>query len=673
MAPKSAIGEAHDVLNFAEGSPFEILEDVPTFGGTRRNNVYKNAPSSYREIWFSVADAFANADNDREYLVFFGNVSASDHAGAPRRSVTYVEANSTIRFLANAMYDGYGVRKGTRVGIAARNSLEWVLVWWACHMLGAIPVLLNAFLVGNELRYCVELASVEVLFADEERLERLEFWLFDNGVRPKVDEGFRPGSLLSKNGGPVREVIFLPTFPAGAVATTISSRLPSLTPAPTPYEALPSKFPAAAANASWPPANIVPDDGAQILFSSGTTGLPKAVMQTHRAWTTNALIGKNRAARSLLIQRGMVKGDGRIWTLDEKRRAWKELALPEPSAGPLYITRTARDARPQFVVPVPLFHLSGILTLFGATLSGATVTLMFRWSAQFMLKRVLPEQRLTNMNLVPTQAIELFEQPDADWDEAKRSGALSRLASISSGGAAVPPELRTKIDRVLGPAVDMTNIYGATEASGVASNSGPELAMHPASVGSPLPNTQIRITDASGDKELAVGEVGEIWIRGPGVALEYVGNEKATRESFVNGWYKTGDVGRVNENGFLFLLDRSKDMIIRGGENIFSLEIENALYKHPDVVEACVFGIPHPRLQEEPAAVVRLKPGSGETEASLQAFLRDRIAAFKVPAYIRTQLEPVVATASGKQLKRQLREEVAREREERDRKAKAKL
>ena len=257
---------------------------------------------------------------------------------------------------------------------------------------------------------------------------------------------------------------------------------------------------------------------------------------------------------------------------------------------------------------------------------------------------------------VPTIAWQLLE-------EAENSAAdLSSLTSISYGGAPAAAELTRRI-KARFPSVRMATGWGMTETLATfTSASGMEYETHPDSAGTLVPVNDLQIRDArDGVTVLPIGTVGELWARGPQVVKGYWNRPDANAETFVDGWLRTGDLGRVDEEGYLTLVDRAKDMVIRGGENIYCLEVETAIYEHPDILDAAVIGIPHRVLGEEPAAVVRLKPGSDVTQEELKDHVAARIARFKVPVSILLLDENLPRNANGKIMKAQLRDMFAKE------------
>jgi long-chain acyl-CoA synthetase len=371
-----------------------------------------------------------------------------------------------------------------------------------------------------------------------------------------------------------------------------------------------------------PPDNgIEPEDDATIFYTSGTTGRPKGALGTHRNIMTNLVnLGYSSA-------RAMVRRTGAPAPVD-----------PNP---------------PQRValLPVPFFHVTGCHSMLVPTMaSGGKIVLMYKWIPEKALE-LIETERVNGMTSVPAMVWQLLESPSF----ATRD--LSSLEGLTYGGAAAAPEL-TQRAKALFPASWPGQGYGATETSSVAaSNTGEDYLQRPDSVGLPPPVNDIKIANPDGEP-LPVGEVGEICIYGPNVVKGYWHKPEATQAAFVNGWYHTGDVGRLDEDGFIYLMDRIKDMLIRGGENIYCVEIEDALYAHPAVMEAAVVGIPDRILGEVVGAVVRIRPGVSATEGELRDHVRKLLAAHKAPVRIDIRHEELPRNANGKTLKSVLRAEL---------------
>jgi long-chain acyl-CoA synthetase len=298
---------------------------------------------------------------------------------------------------------------------------------------------------------------------------------------------------------------------------------------------------------------------------------------------------------------------------------------------------------------VPFFHVTGCHSTLVATLAfGSKLVLMYRWNAERALE-LIERERITSFGGVPTMVWQVLESPDF----AKRD--TSSVQSIGYGGAPAPPELVKRIKEHF-PKVSPGNGYGMTETSSLAvGNGGEDYIRKPDSVGRPAPVNDIKIADDDGN-EVPTGELGEVCMRGPNVVKGYWNKPEPTAETFRDGWLHSGDIGRVDEEGFLYIVDRAKDMVIRGGENVYSVEIETVLYEHPAVSEAAVIGIPHLVLGEEVAAVVKRVPGAEVSEDELKEHVSQRLAAFKVPVRIWISDDPLPRNPAGKVLKRELKE-----------------
>lgn len=368
--------------------------------------------------------------------------------------------------------------------------------------------------------------------------------------------------------------------------------------------------------ATMPDADIEPDDDITILYTSGTTGHPKGAVSTHRA-VLSALMS--------FAARGAVG-------------ALREPAQPDAVPAPA-----------TFMLCVPLFHVTGLVpVMLGSFLGGAKLVMTHRWDPDRALE-LIERERVTNFVGVPTMSWDLLEAPTF----AQRD--TSSLRSVGGGGAPMPPELVKRIDENfsngrpgLGYGMTETNAYGPQ-------NAGDDFLAHPTSTGRPVPVMDLRVTDPLGT-ELAPGETGEIWFRGPMLIRGYWNRPEATADTIVDGWLRSGDIGRIDDEGFVYVSDRAKDMVLRGGENIYCAQIEAAIYEHPAVYEAAVYGIPDERLGEELACHVMVKPGRSLDAGELQRFLGERLAKFEVPTVVSVVTEQLPRNASGKILKRDLRD-----------------
>ena len=379
--------------------------------------------------------------------------------------------------------------------------------------------------------------------------------------------------------------------------------------------------PLADARVPMPDVVVDPEDDATILYTSGTTGNPKGAVSTHRA-VVQALLGFG--CRS---------------AIDRVRKPPTDAsaAAAEPLA---------------FILVVPLFHVTGCVPVMLSCLaSGLKLVIMYKWDPERALE-LIERERVTNFVGVPTQNWDLLASPKfADHD-------TSSLRNVGGGGAPAPPELvrrmaakYPKASAGIGYGMTETNAYGPQ-------NGGEDYLTHPTSTGRATPILQIEIRDQDGSP-LATGERGEIWFKGPHLIRGYWNKPEATAEVIVDGWLRSGDIGRIDDEGFVYVEDRAKDMVLRGGENVYCAEVEAALYEHPKVHEAAVFGVPHERLGEEVAAAVMPATGATVTVEELQAHVAERLAPFKVPSTIVIMETPLPRNASGKILKRELRDQLA--------------
>src|SRR6202000_2327181 len=277
------------------------------------------------------------------------------------------------------------------------------------------------------------------------------------------------------------------------------------------------------------------------------------------------------------------------------------------------------------------------------------IVLMRRWDAEPAMK-LIEREKVSSTGGGPTIAWQLIEHP------ARANCDLSPLVPVTYGGAPSAPELVRKIAETF-PGSQPGNGWGMTETTATfTSHLGKDYENRPDSAGPAAPVGEMQIRDpADGRTVLPAGAVGELWCKGPQVVKGYWNKPQATAETFVDGWVKTGDLARLDDEGFCFIIDRAKDMLIRGGENIYCIEVENVLYDHPAVMDAAVVGIPHRTLGEEPGAVVTLKPGAHAHEADLRAHDAERLAAFKVQVAVKYWPEVLPRNPNGKILKNELK------------------
>ncbi|TVR27339.1 MAG: AMP-dependent synthetase [Ilumatobacter sp.] len=507
---------------------------------------------------------------------------------------TYAEISAQVRALAALLHDQHGVGRGDRVALAMRNYPEWVVGYWATVSLGAAVVGMNAWWTGPEMEFGLTDSRPKVLIADDERLER---------VLPHLD--------TVREGGPLHLI----TVRSDRELPDDASRWTDVV--------RPDEAPA-----ELPDVEIDPDDDACIFYTSGTTGFPKGAQLTHRGSVHNIMH---------LVFWSMVTG-----MADAKAIAAGEREAPtDPAEAP---------AQPVFMAPTPLFHVTACnCILHPATMAGGRVVLTYKWDPGRALE-LIEREGVTNFSGVPTMSRELIQHPD--WE--KRD--TSTLQGMGGGGAALQPDLVGKIDKSLKKGAPSTG-YGLTETHGiVTANSAKFFVDKPESCGPVVPTLDAKLVDDAGnDLEPGPDVVGQLCVRGSVVIKGYLNRPEATADAIRDGWFNTGDIARIDADGFVYIVDRAKDMVLRGGENVYCSEVETVIYQHDDVAEAAVFGMPDERLGEAVAAAIVRRPGSTLTEDELRAFLVERMAKHKIPSKVWFLDEQLPRNANGKFVKRDLR------------------
>jgi long-chain acyl-CoA synthetase len=367
--------------------------------------------------------------------------------------------------------------------------------------------------------------------------------------------------------------------------------------------------------AAMPQVDITAETDATILYTSGTTGFPKGAVSTHGAICQTIMA---------FLSTSTINGAQR---------------------GPI---ASGAGVQPSFILIVPLFHVTGcIAVMMGCFSWHLKLVMMYRWEPERALQ-LIERHQVSNFIGVPTQSWDLLESPNfAKYD-------TSSLTAIGGGGAPAPPALMTRVENAFSQGRP-TLAYGMTETNAFGIGIyGDDYVSHPTSTGDTLNivmDVEIRDENA---QPVARNEHGEIWLKGPTLIRGYWQRPSDTAKTIVDGWLRTGDLGRIDDDGYLYVEDRLKDMILRAGENVYSAEVEAAIYEMPEVYEAAVFGLPDERLGEEVACVVMLKPGRTLHEDQLRAHLLTRLANFKVPTRVAFTSEPLPRNPAGKFLKREM-------------------
>jgi len=475
------------------------------------------------------------------------------------RRISFGEFFTAVRG-ARDMLAPLGIQRGDRVLLLAYNSPDWVLALWAIWSLGAVPVLGNRWWSPREAEHCIALVEPSAVITDAP-------YLTGRATVAVVD------------------IAELRNCFAGAGPT------PPAVPGPRDEE-----------------------DPAVILFTSGSTGMPKAVELSFRSVVANQ---QNVLARSRQLPH----------LIADPKLASLRSAAADPKLASL---------QPVNLISTPLFHIGAFATLLTQTITGGRIVFNTGRFDPGQVLGLIESERVERWGAVPTMAARLLEHPDFDAHD------LSSLRSFPLGGAPVPPVLLERLARRLPQLQDrgMVNTWGMTEGGGFFTLAvSADLQRFPKTVGRALPTVEVRITDSDADGR------GEVVVRSPTVMLGYIGIDDGTVDS--EGWLRTGDLGHLNDEGYLFIDGRSKDMVIRGGENIACPHVEAALMRHPDVVEAAAVGIPHPDLGEELAAAVVYRAGRrAPTEEELSRHMHAEVAYFAVPTrwLIRDQPLPTVGT-----------------------------
>ena len=436
-----------------------------------------------------------------------------------------------------------GIKPGDKVGICMQNCTEWVVIYVALAAYGATVVPFNSWWKKEELSYGVEHSEVKLIFSDTKRYESLKNLNIEIIVNEPIDNKQTFNEIVSGT------------------------------------------------STEWPEANATEEDISVLLYTSGSTGLPKGVMLTHLA-IINALFS--------------------FYTLGELRKiVHNETLLDVENASVL--------------INVPLFHVTGLVTQFLLSMiAKRKLIIMYKWEAKYALD-LIKEHKVTNLSGVPTQSWDLLNHPDIDNYD------LSSLIDIGAGGAARPEDqvfnLHDKFN------IPMTFAWGMTETAALGTIlRGDDYLKRPNSAGLVVPDiSEIAVMDDS-NNFLNTDEIGEIVFKSPSNTIGYLKNEEETKNCIVNGWLKTGDLGYVDNDGYLFIVDRKKALIIRGGENISCLEVENVLDKHPDIMESCVCGIDDDKFGEIVGAYIYTNKEL--TIEDLKIFMADKLANYKVPEVI---------------------------------------
>lgn len=516
---------------------------------------FENIPPHVRAMMQASRDIQGNGT--AEYIVF------------ENERWSYDEFCSETNKMAHVLQVNLGIRQGDPVAIAMRNCPELVILTAAIASIGAVIVFVNAWWTTHELEYALKDSQAKTVFADTDRIERL--------------------LPLEKNAG-----LQLIGVRGGEELTDLS------------YISLRD----AMADDSWPTVDIHTDDDFAIMYSSGTTGDPKGVVQTHRGALSSVF-------------------------------TWLMQAVMAPLMDPP-VEGTPPAPRPAVLVVTPLFHVTASHSLFLLSIpAGAKFAMLPKWNAENAVN-VIRDENITRFMGVPTQSADLMVMAK------QMNETLPTLDFLGAGGAKRPAAQVSELADLF-PNAKIATGWGMTEtnANGIGM-SGADYVARPGSAGKLYPPIQqLKFLDDEGH-EVATGVLGEITVKSVCNMRCYLNKPEETDDVLQDGWLRSGDLGMIDEDGFVTIVDRKKNIIIRGGENISCLDVEGAIHHHPAVAEACAFSVPEDRLGEIVGASIQLKPDMSLTADDLRSFLSDHIAHFKIPPHIWFQTDPLPRVATDK-------------------------
>ena len=478
------------------------------------------------------------------------------------QSLSYAQGFAQAAALADALRTQFGAGAGTKVAVVMSNRIEWIISVLAITAVGGVAALVNSRGVAEEMQRAIDTAQCALAIMDE-----------------------RCAELIAAD-------VHMPHIVIGKDFETLS----------TPRLGL-----------DFSSEDMGLEDGGIVLFTSGTTGFPKA-----------ALLSQGALAHSVAIAAfmGLVQ--------DTRYEEETGVVLPEER----------RSMTTPAVILGPMFHLSGIMPIFRAISLGTTIHIMTKWSADIAFD-MIETVGMSRLSFVPAMLWDMLRSPRATPE------TLGKVAYMANGAAALNPALLAEIRERM-PNCLLSNTYGQTETTAwTCSISGAAYLANPGSCGWPAPSIQVAIRRDDGS-EADIGEAGELFVSSAGLMTEYLGDAASTAEALQDGWLASGDVAIMDEAGIVTIVDRKKNMVISGGENIYCAEVERVLADHPAVRDCIVYGVPDERLGERLAAHIVVAQNAGLSEDAIKAHCRDHLAIYKVPRIVVLSHVPLPRTASGK-------------------------
>jgi long-chain acyl-CoA synthetase len=488
------------------------------------------------------------------------------------QSLTYAQGFAQAAALADALRTRFGMRAGAKVAVVMSNRIEWIISVLAITAVGGVAALVNSRGVAKEMLRAIETAQCDLAIMDGDRADIIAAEMPDPDW-PRIIVGVSP--LRSAKD-------------ADYAVLTVPR-----------------------ADISFTPEELGAEEGGIVLFTSGTTGFPKAALLSQGALSHSVAL----ACFMGLVQDARYEEETGV-TLPEARRS-----MTTPA-----------------VILGPMFHLSGIMPIFRAISMGTTIHIMSKWSADIAFD-MIETVGMSRLSFVPAMLWDMLRSPRATPE------ILDKVAYMANGAAALNPALLSEIRERM-PHCLLSNTYGQTETT-ACSISGAAYLANPRSCGWAAPSIQVSIRRDDGS-EADIGEAGELWVSSAGLMTEYLGDEKATAEALQNGWLASGDVATMDEAGIVTIVDRKKNMVISGGENIYCAEVERVLADHPEIRDCIVYGLPDERLGERLAAYVVVAADAKLVDDEIKAYCRDHLAIYKVPRTVALSVEPLPRTASGK-------------------------